>query len=279
VLRAWYIPYPDKKNERKFIIEDRQAADPLSEFPPDLWRVLINWFFDLQSNNIYHNLFYKIFEIVVIKTQNEVSLKYILTKYKFITKMIDNYSNISVKTDFKGHILLFCNILRLTGDTQSSDDEYLRRYLNSHSAWRAFLPVLREATFQQTRSLPVTKSLFDKPLPHVVPKSYVRSKLDLINDEDNIDLGSSYAKQLGFTDTPPDYALLPKIISYKNNPRGSSDISVDGSDLLSEIVEATMKDQDNSPKDTNTEGSSKKKKNKKKKRKSLTSAPDLDNIE
>jgi len=138
--------------------------------------------------------------------------------------------------------------------------------------------VLRDATFQQTRSLPVTKSLFDKPLPHVVPKSYVRSKLDLLNDEDNIDLGSSYAKQLGFTETP-DNALLPKILSYKNKPRGSSDVSVDGSDLLSEIVEATMKDQDISPRDTNTEGSSEKKKNKKKKRKSLTSAPDLDTIE
>lgn len=89
---------------------------------------------------MYHCLFYKILEVVVHHNYVE-SLKLILGKYKFLTRICDFYKA-NPKTPSKGFLLNIINIFRLAGDLQPMDG-YLRHHLNSHEKYTELLPSIK----------------------------------------------------------------------------------------------------------------------------------------
>lgn len=154
------------------------GSDPettLDLLPPDIWRVLGAWFLEYNHNTLYQAQFFKIFT-VVLHTSHEASLTTLLKKYKFLTEIIRHHRDVQ-QTDARGFIILILNSLRFKADMHPSG--FLRHYLASHDAWKAFLPTLREETAKHTR----------RPLHRD-------------DEDDGIDLGSAYAKRLGFTGLP-----------------------------------------------------------------------------
>jgi len=110
--------------------------------------------------------------------------------------MIEHYKS-NDPTDSRGFILLIANTLRLGADLQPPSG-WLRHYLLSHDPWKQFLPILRHDTELQL-------------------KRYNDITTDMIEDDEegfdedlDIDLGSAYAKSLGFEEEAPEEDLTPK---------------------------------------------------------------------
>jgi len=171
------------------------APDILDKLPQQIWRVLGSWFVEYCHNNLYHSLFYKIIQIIVRENHVE-SLQGLLKQYRFLTKMIEHYKS-NDPTDSRGFILLIANTLRLGADLQPPSG-WLRHYLLSHDPWKQFLPILRHDTELQL-------------------KRYNDITTDMIEDDEegfdedlDIDLGSAYAKSLGFEEEAPEEDLTPK---------------------------------------------------------------------
>jgi len=132
--------------------------------------------------------------------------KILLSKYKFLSRLIDHYSTTKMHTSgFRGFILKITNYIRFQSDTQPPG-EYLKNFLNSHEAWKDFIPVLRDETYGQL----VTDY---PPPPHSGPlnpfvqhdfSSFASKPLKpLTRDDISIDLGSKYANNLGFDGKAP----------------------------------------------------------------------------
>lgn len=165
-----------------------------------VWRVLSSWCFDHCFNNIYHVKFYTLF-VTVVKSNHIGALKALLSKYKFVTRLIDHYMTKTPQTSgFRGFIIKIANYLRLKADSLEPNS-FLRNFLISHTSWKEFLPILREETTNQL----VTKY----PAPSVSPLNQfsafcVSRPLKPITPVDvSIDLGSSYANDLGFSGVVP----------------------------------------------------------------------------
>jgi hypothetical protein len=123
-------------------LAQRNPQEVLDSCTVPLWKVLSEWLFEHRFNNIYHDLFYRLFRAVV-KINHTESLKTLLSKQKFLTRMIEHYrSTTSTDSGLRGYIILMANYMRLTADTQPPS-EYLRSFLVSHTNWKEFLPLLR----------------------------------------------------------------------------------------------------------------------------------------
>eukprot|EP01119_Soliformovum_irregulare_P008018 TRINITY_DN2074_c0_g1_i1.p1 TRINITY_DN2074_c0_g1~~TRINITY_DN2074_c0_g1_i1.p1 ORF type:complete len:684 (-),score=225.62 TRINITY_DN2074_c0_g1_i1:92-1897(-) len=193
------------------ILADLIVCQPalLTNLPPQIWKVLSGWFLEYRQNNLYHIQFYKIFQ-VVIRENNEEALKLLLQDAKFLFKMIEQYRSEELSC-VRGFVILIANTLRLTADLQPAT-AFLKHYLISHSTWKEFLPVLRQDTEVQLRR-------------------YQDITPEMIEDEDDqglddldIDIGSAYAKSLGFEEEslPSPATDAPKKKNKKKNKKKKS---------------------------------------------------------
>jgi len=214
------------------------APEILDKVPQQLWRVLGSWFVEYSHNNLYHSLFYKVVQIIV--RENHVdSQQALLKQYKFLSRVIEHYKGIE-QTDARGFILLIANTLRLGSDLQPPSG-WLRHYLLSHDPWKQFLPILRHDTEMQL-------------------KRYNDITSDMIDDDDeegfdedlDIDLGSAYARSLGFEEEAPEFeeVVTPKKKkkrSKKNKNKKGQEGSDSDSDDQNHIVTPHIKQENTSP--------------------------------
>eukprot|EP01118_Nematostelium_gracile_P013660 TRINITY_DN5190_c0_g1_i1.p1 TRINITY_DN5190_c0_g1~~TRINITY_DN5190_c0_g1_i1.p1 ORF type:complete len:642 (+),score=169.38 TRINITY_DN5190_c0_g1_i1:118-2043(+) len=174
------------------ILTDLIICNPevLNNVPQAVWRVLGAWFVEYSHNNLYHSLFYKMIQIMVRENHLE-SQQALLKQYKFLSRIIEHY-RAPEQTDARGFILLIANTLRLGADLQNSTG-WLKHYLASHDPWKSFLPILRHDTeMQLKRYNDITSDMIDEDDEEG-------------GDEDlDIDLGSNYARSLGFEDEIPE---------------------------------------------------------------------------
>lgn len=186
-----------------------EIEDVLGTFDAAVWQQLTNWFFEYRFNNVYHTLFCKLFT-VIIQLNHVPTLKNLLTKTKFLSRMIEHYND-EAPSGCHGYILLFCNILRLSADSQPLS-EYLPSMLESHHLWQQFIEVLRSDTQAQIMFNPeLEDATFQRPPPHVGPMGSGpdAAEAPLVKEffiPDGVDLGSQYAYSLGFVGTPRDDA-------------------------------------------------------------------------
>jgi len=151
----------------------------LNNLPVQLWRVLCNWFIEYGHNNLYHCQFFKLIQ-VIIHEDHVPTQECIFKKYKFLTRLIEYYKT-EDSEDARGFIIMMLNMVRFAGDIQPSSG-WLRRYLASHDAWRLFLTDLREVTIEQMKRY---------------ESEMIGDEIDLEFDQ-GIDIGSAYARSLGF---------------------------------------------------------------------------------
>jgi hypothetical protein len=133
----------------------------------DLFKPLIDWFFDYRFNNMYHNLFSDLMSEIIYSGEDLV-LWCILSKHRFITRAIRTYKD-NLPTDNRGHILYIFNLLRLTADTLDRSS-FLFHFLSTHQLWNEFHSTLMKHTLRE-----ICKT-----------------------DERDIMIGSEFAEELGF---------------------------------------------------------------------------------
>jgi hypothetical protein len=146
-----------------------------------------------RHNSVYHSIFYK-FVVTIIKSNDVPTLKNLFTKTKFLTRMIEHYAD-EKNIGCRGYIILICNVLRLTCDSQKPSD-YIPTMLLSHHTWKDFEPKLRADTMAQVELTVEDDPTFQRPLPHVGPLSITQENDDMISflarilKAGDIDLGS-----------------------------------------------------------------------------------------
>jgi len=165
------------------------------------WKLLVEWFFQNSSNNIYHNVFFKFFEFA-LKSNYIPILNSLFIETNLINQFIDNF-NIPRYIDCKGYIILMCNHIRFTYESQSNS--FLKPILDNNKKWKEFLPLLKKATKDQigdkekfeyignTRPLPYTPKLTThKYLAQLIKKDKELKHVD------GVELDSLYAALLGY---------------------------------------------------------------------------------
>jgi len=165
------------------------------------WKLLVKWFFENRSNNIYHQLFFKFFEFA-LKSNYIPILNSFIVETNLINKFIDNF-NIPQYIDCKGYIILMCNHIRFTYESQS--DSFLKELLDNNEEWEDFLPELKEATKAQIGNRPKFEYIGNtRPLPftpkvttHKYLAKLIKKDKELKN-VDGVELNSLYAALLGY---------------------------------------------------------------------------------
>jgi len=158
------------------------APEVLDKLPIEIWRVLSTWFLEYRYNNLYHFHFWKIYQLI-IRDNHVESQKALFKNYKFLTNMIQHYTS-NEQSGSRGFIIVMCNTLRFASDLQSAEG-FLRHFLISHSSWKNFVTQLRTDTLQQQK--------------RYEDLMYMNEMDEEELDEDGgIDLGSAYARSLGF---------------------------------------------------------------------------------
>jgi len=194
------VPFPSYTVKRPFgllrfalveILSDiiMVTPDVLDKVPSQTWRVLSNWFLEYSHNNMYHFLFFRMLQTVV-RTNHTECLKTLLVRYKFLSRIIECYKSKELNSS-RGYIIMMANTLRLAADLQPVSGT-LRHYLTSHDQWKQFLPVLRVDTQQQLRKYSDITGLMDED-----------DDEEEEDEDEGIDLGSAYARSLGFQESPP----------------------------------------------------------------------------
>jgi len=156
----------------------------LNELPPGMWKALAAWFIEYPHNNLYHCQFFKLFQ-VIIHEEHVLSQEVLLKKHKFLSNVLTHFKTPESK-DSRGFILMILNTMRFASDLQRSATGWLKQYVMSHDCWKSFVPELRQLTKEQMK----------------------RYTTELIEEEEaefdeGIDLGSAYARSLGFDQDAP----------------------------------------------------------------------------
>jgi len=182
------------------ILSDVVAGAPSSieTMPPQIWRVLSSWFLEYEHNNLYQCLFFKIVELVIKNDDYLEAQKTLFSKYKFLTKIIQHFNEFP-KTGCKGFIVMLCNIVRLAAALQPSTG-YLRHLINSSILYKSFIPKLKEATEIQLKRYSDMEAL--------------ESDEEEVVEDMGVDLGSHYARSLGFEQEPSEDQLTDKQKKY-----------------------------------------------------------------
>jgi hypothetical protein len=187
-------------------LTQQSPQEVLDSFSAPLWKVLSDWLFEHRFNNIYHDLFYKLFR-TVIRINHVESMKALFSKHKFITRMIEHYKTTSSKdSGLRSYIILMGNYVRLTADAQPPS-EYLKSFLISHIQWKEFVPLLKDDTIKQfvtdfpapSGGHPISLSPFASAETFGLYSSLAPPK-PITSDEIDVDLGSEYANNLGLED-------------------------------------------------------------------------------
>ncbi|ORY96243.1 hypothetical protein BCR43DRAFT_491331 [Syncephalastrum racemosum] len=193
-----------------------QALDAV---PVAFWKMFVNSFFEKNTCNMYHTLFYRIFRLV-LRINHERPLIILIRKQKLLTRLIETYQDKSRHTDNRGFILLILNHLRLSAD--ADDTTLVHRMVTLHPRFQEFLPELRDETFAQVEERYSWRLVGgSRPAPHLGPSppirpsqlfssSYNGTTLPLMGGPGDhpeehlgIDLGSDYAYCLGFDELAP----------------------------------------------------------------------------
>jgi len=187
-------------------LAEENPSEVLTCFDAATWRVLSDWLFDHKFNNVYHNIFFKLFK-AMLRSNHSEAMKLLFSKYKFVSRMIKHYQDTSVfQSGLRGFILLMCNYLRLTYDTLAPS-AYLKNFLSSHEQWKEFVPVLRNETIRQmvtNYAAPVGGHINPFAIHDTFGMYSSATKCRVITPEQvDIDLGSEYANNLGFEDALP----------------------------------------------------------------------------
>ena len=170
--------------------DTEQVLDKISDA---VWEKLTNWFFIYSENNMYQAQFYRIF-FLAVRSNHEKTLGEVLKKNKFIASCINAFDEEKGKGKFynKGAIVKCCNALRLQIQTLSPS-AFLRNFLFSHDAWKAFQPELRKITeANRVEGMGV-------PLPSDGIDDYATPR-DEGEEAKGIDIGSTFAREMGFGD-------------------------------------------------------------------------------
>lgn len=241
----------------------KETMDAMSTVP-ELWGCLVAWYFEYPHSNIYHQIFYQMvltalqFGYSESADSNEVghvpTLRILLTSYKLITRLIQSHDNKTLSS--RGATLRILNAIRLASSA-ANENSFLAAHLRDHAHWNDFEPQLR----QHTR-------LLVEPLVAPPDKSNnlngmmgIRGQFEQLGlqmqrtqapvkrefSEKDLELGSDFAKELGFEGWSPYVKAVPV--------PGSDD---DGNSSVDSGNPGTSEDES---------GSSSKNKKKKKKRK------------
>ena len=181
--------------------------------PVQVWHRLSQWLVEYPHTNMYHNIFVDLFS-VVLASNCEPALRAIMKRPKkkkkkkkkkkhnamgFLSRIIRHYNTAGANSSVRGHILKCLNMVRLK--VQSVDpNSFLAVYVRDLQDWREFLPTLIEQTLLQQRKY---SSRIPKPATsmfHLSPNN--DADLSVVQEE-NIDLGSTYADQLGLGNLRP----------------------------------------------------------------------------
>jgi len=157
----------------------------LNNFPSVIWKTMAAWFLDYSHNNIYQHYFFRIVQVVFTK-YHELSIENLLKKHKFLSSLIKSLSDPS-KSAAKGYAIQICNLIRFASDLQPANGS-LKVWLQNHDVWKTILPILRTETEIQRRA----------GLEPSRQKFLVRVQ----EDDTGIDIGSTYARSLGFDAAP-----------------------------------------------------------------------------
>ncbi|EQC32895.1 hypothetical protein SDRG_09426 [Saprolegnia diclina VS20] len=189
-------PFTGFRLDLVLMVDELVKNDPslLEQFTTEAWQALIFWFIQFPHNNLYAGTFARLL-LAALRTNDEAILKPLLQKLKFVTTLVKAFE--SGDAAGRGYVLHCCNLLRLHA-SGVAPDAYLRSFLMSHAMWHEFEPQLRA----------ITSAMVIKGLGISVPTSMSRyggyggysSLPDPPESVPGIDLGSDYAKSLGFLD-------------------------------------------------------------------------------
>ncbi|CAO3668698.1 unnamed protein product [Umbelopsis vinacea] len=257
----------------------------LVNLAPAFWKLLVQSFFELSHHNIFHNIFYKFF-CLVLETHHGPTLRVFIRKQQLITRMIDVYQDKSQDTSNRGHILLMLNHLRLAADAEPHSE--VAQLVIKHPRFISFVPTLREETIRQIS--PLTEwplALGQRPAPHIGPSPPLRSSsltpygvtLPLSNNADDHMQIEEFGIDLGSRWFDHDAIVIPE-----SRPISPSEFSSRRTSLHSESGESTQSETESSAADSSgidlndplfwggslTPEASPKKKQKRKKKKPVT---------
>ena len=163
----------------------------MAEVPAVLWRLLGTWFCTYPHSSMYHHIFVELFALV-LGSGCDIAVKGIIKRAKkkkkksdvgFLSRIMRHYDDGDINSSVRGHILQCLNIVRLR-DQVSLPTSYLSVYLRDLQEWGEFLPRLEAATLSTVAAPPFT-----------VPVKWG----ELAKTDYGIELGSPWAKSLGFT--------------------------------------------------------------------------------
>jgi hypothetical protein len=201
------------------LLVSHSPEETLAQFPPELWNRLSVWFLLFPHNNLYQNAFHSIF-YAALRANHIPSLELLLRKSKFVHLIIDHYQNGGPNSSAKGFIIKILNELRLQKDIQENTD-WLWQFLVSHETWKSFLPKLIDITLTQIVkhfTIPSTRRSIDSAYGIGEPgtgmlmgggtllDSSLRELNAMVDEASSnsitaIEIGSDFAKELGFTET------------------------------------------------------------------------------
>lgn len=142
------------------------------------WPFLCDWVFEYPENTLYHFQFIRLFKAICME-HHEGSLRLVLQKLKFVSRAVKTCSSVLLCAN-RGALLVCLNVLRLRSHSLAPS-AFLCQFLKSHDAWKGFQEELLRMTLEQERRghpVPSKESCFGEPI--------------------SVDLGSTYAVQLGF---------------------------------------------------------------------------------
>jgi len=170
----------------------------VDKFDSYLWKKLTEVFFQNSEGNMYHGLVCRLF-FFAIRSNNEKVQKQIFIHSKFLDKAI-NFYWINPKASYCGSVLKCCNIVRLHVDTLPPN-VFLTSYLQNHILWLSFLPRLKREANKQC----------DFEMQGDLSK------------ENTVDIGSSFAHSMGFTEKCSYKALQQNTV--RNTSAGGNEVA------------------------------------------------------
>lgn len=190
---------------------DPNNLNVFANISPECYSIFVHWFFHYPENNLYSHQFYKLF-FNCLRKDDTYGLTAIIQKSKFVSKMLEAFKSVGHEEEKKqevvtnnnfntGQILLLLNVIRLHASTLPTT-AFIRNYLLNHQGYKDFLPRLREITLaNNTSKFAVPEGMDSTPFFGSAANLDKQDKLLGIGvSEEGIDIGSAFAKKLGFVD-------------------------------------------------------------------------------
>jgi hypothetical protein len=180
--------------------QDEEKEDNI--IPMNPWPGLCILLFDYPENNMFQNQFFRLL-LALCLSNHEPSLKVVVQKSKFISRSLPMFQNPKRKASVRGVLIRCLNALRLASQTLSPQS-FLRHFLESHDQWKSFQVELTRLTMEQV----IPGGGF------VVPSAVVGN-----SDHHDLDLGGSFAVDLGFPITKQKYIEDPDENHLEASPK------------------------------------------------------------